>query len=179
MKYLAKLIYFRLLGWKMMGEFNAEVKKCIIIVAPHTSWYDFFIGILVRKILNLQINFVGKKELFKPPFGWYFKWMGGVALDRSPGQQKVDAITEIFNKNKIFRLALSPEGTRKKTKKWKTGFYYIALKAQVPIIMVAFGFGTKIVKFSEAFYPTKNFEEDFIGIIKFYDGIQAKIPDNF
>ena len=179
MRNLAKFIFFKILGWNIVGRFDKEVKKCMVIVAPHTSWYDFLIGVLVRKIINLQVNFVGKKELFNPPIGWYFKWMGGAALDRSPGQQKVDAIAEIFREKEIFRLALSPEGTRKKTKKWKTGFYYIALKANVPIILVAFDYKSKTVKISEAFHPTNNFEKDFIEIIKFYDGVQGKIPENF
>ncbi len=129
--------------------------------------------------MNIHIDFIGKKELFRPPFGWYFRMVGGSPVDRSGKQNKVDAIVELFENNEIFRLALSPEGTRKKTEKWKTGFYYIALQAKVPIIMVSFDFGPKKVKISESFYPCGNFDEDFRKIYKYYKGVQGKIPENF
>ena len=126
---LTKFIFFKLLGWRIEGSFDPTVKKSVVIVVPHTSWHDFYVGSFARRILQTEINFVAKRELFRPPFGWYFKWMGGAPLDRTPGQNKVEAIAEIFNKKKEFRLALAPEGTRKKVDAWKTGFYYIALKA--------------------------------------------------
>lgn len=167
------------MGWKLENNFDPSIKKCVVIVAPHTSSHDFYIGILVRKIMNVHIDFIGKKELFRPPLGWCFRMLGGSPVDRSGNQKKVDAIADLFNSNEIFRLAMSPEGTRKKTERWKTGFYYIALKAKVPIIPVSFDFGTKTVKISEGFYPSGNFEEDFRKIYKFYDGVQGKIPENF
>ncbi len=179
MKFLVRFIFFKVLGWKMQGYFDPSIKKCVVIVAPHTSWYDFFIGILVRKIIGLKINFVAKKELFKPPLGWYFRWVGGTSLDRTPNQKKVDVIAGLFKEKEIFRLALSPEGTRKKTTRWKTGFYYTAKKAQVPIIMVAFDYGSKTIKISPPFYNSENFEEDFKKIREFYVGIEGKIPANF
>ncbi|HSP40185.1 MAG TPA: 1-acyl-sn-glycerol-3-phosphate acyltransferase [Gillisia sp.] len=179
MKLLSRVIFFKLLNWKLIGTIDPSVEKCVVIVAPHTSWYDFFLGLLVRRILDLQINFIGKKELFKPPFGWYFRWVGGVPLDRTPNQNKVEAITGIFRKRKIFRLALSPEGTRKKTERWKTGFYYIARSAEVPIIKVAFDYGQKEVRIAPPVYTTKNTEEDLNKIYSFYDGVTGKKPENF
>jgi 1-acyl-sn-glycerol-3-phosphate acyltransferase len=122
---------------------------------------------------------LAKKELFKPPFGWYFRWVGGTPLDRTPNQNKVDAIAEIFQKKEILRLSMSPEGTRKKTERWKTGFYYIAKAANVPIIRVAFDYGKKRVTFSEPFYPTENVEKDLEEILRFYDGVQGKVVGNF
>ncbi|TBW29100.1 1-acyl-sn-glycerol-3-phosphate acyltransferase [Gramella sp. KN1008] len=179
MRWLAKLIYFNVLGWKLKNFFDPAIKKCVVIVAPHTSSYDFFIGLLVRSIIKVHIDFVGKKELFKPPFGWYFRMVGGSPLDRTGNQKKVDAIAELFDNNEIFRLALSPEGTRKKTERWKSGFYFIALKAEAPIIPVVFDFGTKTVTINKAFYPTGNYENDLAEIMKFYKGAQGKIPENF
>ncbi|WP_300439759.1 1-acyl-sn-glycerol-3-phosphate acyltransferase [Christiangramia sp.] len=179
MQWFARLIFFKILGWKLENDFNPEIKKCVIIVAPHTSSYDFLIGILVRKIMGIQINFVGKKELFKPPFGWYFKAVGGAPIDRSGMKKKVDAIAEIFNKKEVFRLAMSPEGTRKKTDKWKTGFYYIAVKANVPIILVSFDYGNKLVKISKAYSPTGDFKKDFTEIFSFYEGVEGKVSENF
>ncbi len=179
MRWLYKIIFFKILGWKLSGTIDPQVKKCVIIVAPHTSWYDFSLGLLVRKILDIEINFVGKKELFKPPFGWYFRWVGGAALDRTSGQNKVEAIAEIFKTKEIFRLSLSPEGTRKKVEKWRTGFYYIAQKANVPIIKVAFDYAKKEVKIAPPVYYTNTFEEDILEIEKFYEGVEGKYPDKF
>ena len=151
----------------------------MVIVAPHTSSYDFFMGLMVRNLLKVPIEWIGKKELFKPPFGWYFKWTGGNALDRTGKKNKVEAIASMFAHKEIFRLALSPEGTREKTLIWKTGFYYIALKAEVPIIMVSFDYGTKTVSVSDPYYPQGNFEQDFKVIKQFYAGVRGKNPDKF
>lgn len=179
MQKIAEFIYYKILGWKFVGEFDRSVKKCVFVVAPHTSWHDFYIGILIRKIMDIQIDFVGKKELFKPPFGWYFKWVGGTPLDRTPGQNKVEAIAKIFETKDIFRLAMAPEGTREKTDRWKTGFYYIAKAANVPLVLVAFDFGKKAVKFSEPFYPTDDIDTDLKEILSFYDGVKGKDPNKF
>ena len=122
MTLVAHFLFFDLLGWKIKGRIPPQIKKCVIIVAPHTSWYDFYIGLLVRRLLDIEIRYLGKKELFRPPFGWYFKWMGGIAVNRSSRGNKVEAITRIFNSKGLFRLALSPEGTRRQVAKWKTGF---------------------------------------------------------
>ncbi|MCM8570213.1 1-acyl-sn-glycerol-3-phosphate acyltransferase [Gramella jeungdoensis] len=179
MRWLAKLIFFNILGWKLENNFDPATKKCVVIVAPHTSSYDFFIGLLVRKIMGIHLDFVAKKELFRPPFGWYFRMVGGSPLDRTGNQKKVDVIAEMFEKNEIFRLALSPEGTRKKTERWKTGFYFIALKARVPIIPVAFDFGTKTVTIHNPVDPSGNLEKDLVEIQNLYKGVEGKIPENF
>ncbi len=179
MRSLSRFIFFKILKWNLKGTIDPEVKKCVIIVAPHTSWYDFFMGLLVRSILGIQSDFVGKKELFRPPFGWYFRWVGGTPLDRTSNQNKVEAITAIFKSKEVFRLALSPEGTRKKTDRWKTGFYYIAEAAKVPIIKIAFDYFRKEVKIAEPYYTTGSIEKDFIEIQKFYEGVQGKNPEKF
>lgn len=178
MKRLSSFIYHKILGWKLVGDFNGEaIKKCVVIVVPHTSWHDFYIGLLVRQLAGLKISFLGKKELFKWPLGWYFKKVGGIPLDRTPGQNKVEAIAEIFEKRDELRLALAPEGTRKKVKEWKTGFYHIAKAAQVPIIMVTFDFGRKQNVISEPFYPTDDINEDLKFMYKFFKGVEGKVPE--
>ncbi|WP_340076459.1 1-acyl-sn-glycerol-3-phosphate acyltransferase [Leptobacterium sp. I13] len=161
--------------WKLTGDFP-NLKKCVIIVVPHTSWHDFYLGLYVRSLIGLKINYVAKKELFKPPFGWYFKWTGGAPIDRTSGQNKVQAIAALFKDRDQFRLAMAPEGTRKKVTEWKTGFYYIAKEAEAPIVMVAFDYGKKEVKISEPFYPTANKEADFDSMRAFYKGVTGKIP---
>ena len=174
---LAKFIYFKILGWRLVGTFP-KIDKCVVAVAPHTSWVDFFLGLLVRRVFNEEINYIGKSSLFKPPFGWYFRWMGGAPIDRSKRSDTVGAIAKIFDEHKKFRLALSPEGTRKKVTEWKTGFYYIAKMANVPIVLVAFDYGKKEVKISELYYPTENKEADFTSYRKFFKGVVGKIPGN-
>jgi 1-acyl-sn-glycerol-3-phosphate acyltransferase len=178
MRWLAKFIYFKLMGWKIIGNTNFSkdtVKKAVIIAAPHTSWHDFYIGLLLRKITNVKTNFVGKKELFTWPFGYYFRAVGGKPLDRTSGQNKVEAIAELFEGEDEFRLTLAPEGTRKKVEKWKTGFYFIAKAAKVPIIMFTLDFKNKQNKVSEPFYPTDNIEADFKFMKSFYEGVEGKV----
>ncbi|WP_034058376.1 1-acyl-sn-glycerol-3-phosphate acyltransferase [Lacinutrix jangbogonensis] len=180
MHWLAKFIYFKLLGWKIVGNTNFSndtIKKAVIIAVPHTSWHDFYIGVLLRKASGIKTNFVGKKELFKWPLGLYFKSIGGRALDRTPGQNKVEAIAKLFETDGEFRLTLAPEGTRKKVVKWKTGFYYIAKTAKVPIIMFTLDFKNKQNKISEPFYPTDNIEADFEFMHAFYKGVVGKNPE--
>ncbi|WP_420600989.1 lysophospholipid acyltransferase family protein [Flagellimonas sp.] len=173
---LSKFLYFKVLGWKLKGAFPDE-DKCVVIVVPHTHWLDFFLGLLVRKVVNKEINYIGKKSLFKPPFGWFFRWTGGAPIDRSKNSNTVESVAQIFNERKVFRFALAPEGTRKKVKALKTGFYHIAKKAGVPIVMVAFDFGRKQVKISEAFHPTDDIQKDFKEIRQFFKGVQGKVPE--
>ncbi|MFC7357315.1 1-acyl-sn-glycerol-3-phosphate acyltransferase [Jejudonia soesokkakensis] len=172
---LSKFIFNNILEWKIEGEMDPTIKKAVIIVVPHTSWHDFYIGVFTRKLLGVEINFVAKKELFSWPFGWYFKWMGGASLDRTPGQNKVEAIAEIFRNKKEFRLTLAPEGTRKKVTVWKTGYYYIAQQAQVPIFPVAFDYATKTVKINPPFYPTGDIEADTQILKTYYVGVKGRV----
>ena len=174
---LYKFIFFRLLGWKLIGTIDANVKKCVIAVIPHTCNFDFFLGLFSRGIIGLEMNFVGKKELFKFPFGWYFRSVGGAPLDRSGGKNNVDATVEVFNNRDVFRLALSPEGTRKKVTELRTGFYYIALKANVPIIPVAFDYGKKEVRLGNPVYLSGSYEEDMKLILPHYKDAVGKFPE--
>src|SRR5690606_12676440 len=175
MNWLARLIFYRILGWNLIGKAPSHLKKAVFIVVPHTSWHDFYLGLLVRRLLGMNIKFVAKMELFKPPFGWYFKWMGGTALDRTPGQNKVEAIAHIFQEKDEFLLAIAPEGTRKKVLKWKTGFYYISRAADVPIVMIAFDYGAKAVTISDPFNPSNDEEQDFNFMRNFFNGVTGKV----
>lgn len=178
MRWLSKFIYYRFLGWSLKGNVTMSkdtVKRAVIIAAPHTSWHDFYIALLMRQVIGIKSNFVAKKELFRWPFKHYFKAIGGAPLDRRPGQNKVEAIAKLFKGREEFRLALSPEGTRKKVEQWKTGFYYIAKKANVPIIMFTFDFEHKQNKISEPFYPTDDIEADFNHMRSFFEGVKGKV----
>ena len=177
-KQFYKWIFFRLMGWKIVGGIDANIKKCVMMVMPHTSAHDFYLGIFIRGITGLEMNWVGKKELFRFPFGFYFRYMGGEPLDRSGGLNKVDSIAAIFQRKEIFRLAIAPEGTRKKVTKLKTGFYYIALKANVPIIPVTFNFGRKEVNLANPVLPSGDIGSDMVILKKHYKGVKGKIQEN-
>lgn len=177
MRWLAKFIFHKILGWKIAGQLSPEIKKCVIIVVPHTSWHDFYIGALVRKIISVPINFIAKKELFRFPFGYYFRWMGGAPVERSSNQNQVEQVVAIFNSNTEFRLALAPEGTRKKVATWRSGFYYIAQKANVPVIAVAFDYATKTVKIATPYRLSGNKEVDMERLRQHYIGVVGKIPE--
>ena len=178
MRWLAKFIYYKLLGWKVVGNTNFSkdtVKKAVIIAVPHTSWHDFYIGVLLRKVLGIKTNFIGKKELFVGPFGWYLRAIGGAPIDRKTNENKVDAIAKLFKDKDEFRITLAPEGTRKKVDEWRTGFYYIAKAANVPIIMFTLDFENKVNHISEPYYLTNNFEKDMAYLKSFFKGVKGKI----
>ncbi len=174
---LYQFIFFRIMGWKIIGTIDEEVKKCVLMVMPHTSNVDFFLGLFSRGIIGLEMNFVGKKELFTFPFGYYFKSIGGAPLDRSGGKNLVDSIVDVFNSRSVFRMAIAPEGTRKKVTQLKTGFYYIALKAGVPIIPVAFDYAKKEVRIGKPIYVSGNYEADMERILPHFKEAQGKFPE--
>ena len=177
MKTFAKFILFTLLGWKFENNFPKELKKYIVIAAPHTSWVDFPIAILARTAAGEMIHFIGKGSLFKGPFGFFFRALGGTPVDRSSSNNLVDAIVDIFNSKEEFRLGLSPEGTRKKVDQWKTGFYYIAKGANVPIVIAGLDFENKTIKISEPYYITNDKDVDFKNLKSFFKDIKGKYPE--
>lgn len=172
---MINFLFFKLFKWKISGNFNLLPKKCVIIVAPHTHWLDFIVCVMVRKIIKVKINFIGKKELFIFPLNIFMKYMGGIAVDRNSKSNTVEQIAKMYYKENTFRLALSPEGTRKKVEKWKTGFYYIAKKAKVPVICVSLNFIEKVVNFSQSFEITSDIHKDMNKFKGFFNGIKGKI----
>ena len=130
------ILFLKIRGWNTKITFPVSLPKCIIVVAPHTSSSDFLISVAYRSVMRIErTKFLGKAELFKPPFGFFFRWFGGIPVERSSKHNLVDQVVNYFNNNTNFRLALSPEGTRKRVEKLKTGFYYIAKQAKVPIFL--------------------------------------------
>jgi 1-acyl-sn-glycerol-3-phosphate acyltransferase len=163
---------FKISGWSLSGEYPANIKKSIIIVAPHASWTDFPIGLGARSMMRVPIFFWGKKELFDGIFGWIFRWLGGYPVDRRNKSNLVDAIVDIYNEKEIFVAVLAPEGTRKDVQELRTGFYYIATKANIPIIMIGFDYVNKLIKIEKPYYPTGDFNADKRDIAKHF----ATIP---
>ena len=172
------VLIFKWMGWKSEGSFPKELKKYIIAIAPHTSNWDFVIGVIARSVLHLQgAKFLGKSQLFKPPFGWLFRWLGGYPVDRSSSHDLVHQVASIFNAHSNFILALAPEGTRQKVDRLKTGFYYIAKQAGVPIVPCGFDYQKKTVVVGAPFYPTENLEADMKVLINFYSNIKGENPE--
>jgi len=170
-------LFLRLQGWTIQDEFPYHLKKCVIAVGPHTSAWDFVVGLAVRSNLRLyHLNFLGKAELFHGRFGFFFRKMGGFPVDRFSNNNVVDQVVAKFNASESFVLALSPEGTRKKVDKLRTGFYHIAYKAGVPIVLAGLDFGRKQIRFSKPFMPTGNIENDLEYIIHYFANLDGKIP---
>ena len=178
MHQLAKFVFYKIMGWSLIGAFP-KVDKCIVIIAPHTSNLDFFMGLLIRRVLNEEFNFVGKSSLFRWPYGWYFRWMGGMPVDRTKNNNFVLACADLIKKVDQIHLTVAPEGSRKKVKKWKTGFYYIAKEAEVPIVLVAFDYGKKQITISDANYTSDDINSDFEMYKVFYKNISGLRKSDF
>lgn len=170
---IAKFILLKLWGFTITGDYPHHIKKKIIAVVPHTSNWDFPIGILLRNTLKTQIGFVGKKSLFRPPFGYILKKLGGEPVNRSKSTNFVDETVKVFERREAFTLSIAPEGKRAKVDKLKTGFYYIALKAKIPIILCKFDWENKEIDFSEPLYPCGDIEEDMKIINEYFKGTKG------
>lgn len=175
-------LYWKLSGWKITGSLSPELKKVILVVAPHTSWKDILIGLAVRYELKIDhAKFLGKKELFEGAFGKTFRKLGGIPVDRfgalSGRQGIVDQAVRLFNENKYFMLGISPEGTRKRVEKLKTGFYQIANNAHVPMVLVGFDFKNKQVVLGEPMFVSEDEQADFKKIIAFFSTIEGAKPE--
>ncbi len=178
MLHLLFKLYLKITGWKAVGTVPADLKKYVMVVAPHTSSWDVLMGFAFRSVLKLDhIKFIAKKELFKPPFGFIFRKLGGVPVDRSGSNNFVDQVVNMFKSNESFAIALSPEGTRKKVDRLRTGFYHIAQTANVPIVLLALDFEHKEFRFASPFYTTENEAEDINRIIGFFTGVKGKNPE--
>ncbi len=174
---LAKFIFHTIFGWKIDVPYPKEVRKSVVVLMPHTSNWDFPIGILIRPIMGVNISFAAKNSLFFFPLGLLMKFWGGYPVDRSRNTNFVDACVAIFKEKKDFILGITPEGTRTKVEKLKTGFYHIAIKADVPIVCCKFDWGTKTVGFSDPFYPTGDYEADLPKLLAYFEGSKGKIPE--
>jgi len=157
-----------LVGWKVIGDVPKDYDKYLIIAAPHSSNWDFPIGLLARGYLGFKSKFLGKKSLFDGPFGWFFRMMGGYPVDRSQSTNLVDQVVDIYDSNEKFVLALAPEGTRKSVNEWKTGFYYIAVQANIPIVRSRIDRANKEVRFFPPLFPTGDIEKDMPKIKEVY-----------
>lgn len=177
MRKIARFI-LRLLGWKVDPHAPEGVKKCVIVVGPHTSNWDFIIGRLAFITYGVNGKFLIKKEAFVPVFGWILKRMGGIPVDRRKNNNLTDEAVGYFEKNESLYLVFTPEGTRSYNPKWKKGFYYIALKANVPIYIAYMDYERKIGGFHSVFHPTGDVDKDIEYIKSVLSQYKGKYPEN-
>ena len=163
----------RLMGWRIEG-IPPDLAKLVVIAAPHSSGWDFPVGIGAVFALRLDIRFVGKTELFRFPLGPLMRWLGGLPVDRHNPEGFVEQIVALFARRDGLLLAMAPEGTRKPVARWKSGFYRIALGAGVPIVPGYFDNGRKRVGFGPPFRPTGDMEKDIEELRGFYAGMKRR-----
>lgn len=178
MKAISKVI-LKIMGWKINCDIAINFDKAILVVAPHTSSFDFWIGRLTFWCLKLPIKFIVKKEFFRFPYGFFLRIMGGVPVDREKSAGAIEQINKYFEDNEQVFIAITPEGTRKYNNNWKKGFYYIALRAKVPIILCYLDYAKKEGGMGEVLMPGGNIDQDMAKINNFYENVTARYPEKF
>lgn len=171
-------IYHKILGWKAHVTVP-DYKKCVICAAPHTSNYDLFIGKLFYGSIGRKTSFMMKKEWFFFPLGILFKAVGGIPVNRGKKNSLVEQMAERFARSERFQLAITPEATRKANPNWKLGFYYIALTAKVPIVLIGIDYPSKTITAADSFMPTGDVEADMRRIKLYFKDFRGKHPQNF
>lgn len=172
----ALITLYQLAGWRPDGRLPAE-RKFVIMGACHTSNWDFLVFLGTVHALGRQVRFIGKHSLFKWPMGGFMRALGGVPVDRSSRQDLVSQIVAQFDAHDDFALVVAAEGTRSRTTEWKTGFYQIALKAGVPIVVAGPDYPTKRGVIGPIIHPTGNYEEDMKPAFAFYRTITPRHPE--
>ena len=174
-QWLARLL-LKGMGWKTAGEVP-DSPKYVMIGYPHTSNWDVPIGLLIFTALGVRLQWVGKHTLFKNPLGYLSRWLGGIPINRETTKNFVQQVADVFKEHDTLVITLSPEGTRSKTEFWRTGFYYIALGAGVPIACAFLDYKNKRGGFGPLLYPSGDIEKDFETFRAFYNGISGKFPE--
>ena len=174
------LAFLKLSGWKVEGSLPASAAKSVLIAAPHTSNWDLPYTLMTGFALNLNLYWMGKASLFAPPFGPLMRWLGGIAVDRSKSNNLVAASAQALrDADGPVQLVVPPEGTRGRTRQWKTGFYFIALEAKVPIVLAYMDYQRKAAGLGPLFVPTGDVERDMEEIKRFYAGVKGRNADQF
>ena len=177
MHWLARSMLW-LTGWRIVGGVPAA-PKYVLIAAPHTSNWDFPVALMVCFALRLRVYWMGKASLFPPLLGAVMRWLGGIPVNRARSGNLVQATVDAYNSNQRLIVIVPPEGTRSKVTQWKTGFYYIALGAGVPIALGYLDFRRKEAGLSRMFEPTGDIAADMVEIQAFYAGFSGKNPGKF
>lgn len=168
----------QLAGWGFGNEFT-NVSKAVAIVAPHTSNWDFPVGVFAMLALGLKVTYLGKHTLFRGPLKPFMVWLGGIPVDRSRAHGVVDDVAKRFESSDRMILVLAPEGTRKKVPNWKSGFYHVAEAACVGIMPIWFDYSRKLVGFGECMTPSGDYEADLLRLRAHFRQDMAKRPENY
>ncbi len=177
-KAICSFIYHKILGWKYKISVP-DYDKYVICAAPHTTNWDLIIGKLFYEAIGRKTFFMMKKEWFFEPLGSFFRSIGGIAVNRNKRNSLVDQMVRQAQKRKIFHLAITPEGTRSANGEWKKGFYYIALKAQIPIVLAGIDYQTKCITVEKELFPSSNLERDMHEIKLYFKKFKGKYPEKF
>ncbi len=175
----------RMMRWEIDNHWPLDLDQCVMIAAPHTSNWDALYARLALKALGVNVRLTIKDSYMKFPFGPFVRAMGGIGIDRRPkeaGQERlsmVQVMTDLFKTHPKLVMLVTPEATRAKQEKWKTGFYHVALNANVPIALAYMDYKNKKTGVGKIVYPTGDMEKDMKEIMDFYANIHAKFPENF
>lgn len=173
-------VFLRLMGWKVVGKLPPSAAKSVLIAAPHTSNWDLPYTLMVCFVLRLNVYWMGKASIFRPPFRGVMMWLGGISVDRSQSNNLVaDSSAAITRATGPLQLIVPPEGTRTGTRYWKTGFYYIASGAGVPIMLAYLDYDKKVGGLGPVFQTTGDIDADMVAIKEFYAGVKGKNADQF
>ena len=165
----------RLLGWRVDGKLP-DLPKFVLIGAPHTSNWDFILFLGVIFSLRANVRFMGKAEIFRSPIGFFFRYCGGVPVDRKKSTGLVEQMVKACNGSEKFILTIAPEGTRHQVQEWKRGFYHIARGAGIPIVIAVVDGKHKTVRVGQVFHPTEDIEADMKSIQEFFAGVVGINP---
>ena len=168
----------RVLGWRAEGQIP-DLKRLLVIGAPHTSNWDFVLAMATILGLNLRMRWLAKHTIFKRGVVWFMEWLGGIPTDRTQPQAIVESVARLARKGKGVVIGITPEGTRKKALKWKTGFLRIAKTLDCPILMVAINFPTKTIVIGDLYHPSGDNNYDLVAIKQYYDQFQGIHKDQF
>jgi 1-acyl-sn-glycerol-3-phosphate acyltransferase len=168
----------RALGWRVEG-FIPDVPRCVIIVAPHTSNWDFVVGFATMLALDLKLTWLGKHQIFRGPFGALWRRFGGVPVHRDAPDGVVEQAAAVLAPSRSAFLAIAPEGTRRKVERWKSGFWRIARAAGAPILPVAFDYRTRAVVLGALFAPTADYDADLAALQRGFSAEMARNPGNY
>ena len=175
LKNFSKFI-LNLVGWHV-DVIMPEEKKFIMIGAPHTTNWDLPLGLLCFWSVQIKITWVAKKQLFFGPLNYFFRKLGGIPVDRSIHTGFIKQIANQFDEHEEMIIGLTPEGTRSRSEYWKTGFYYIAQEANIPICLAYVDFPSRTIGFGKMLYPSGDIEKDFEIIKTFYQDKRGKFPE--
>ena len=178
LKAFCRWLLYKKRGWTLdITEDHPD--KFIICLAPHTSNWDFFLGLLYSRAEGMQCNFMMKKEWFFWPLGPLFKKLGGIPVHRQKHTSMTDAMAESAKAAQTFHLCITPEGTRSKNPDWKKGFYFIALKAGLPILLYGIDYEKRLIQCTKTVIPSGDVEKDMREIKNYFKDFRGKIPNNF